>query len=114
MAKAKGTTVAGSQVPATPDRRRAVRKRVLWSGQVEADAQLISCAVLDVSLQGARVRLDDGALPQGPLAIAVSRFGTFQAQVVWAQDRVAGLRFLEPPGRVADTIGRRLPLTMNA
>lgn len=112
MARAKSKSVTGPQRP--PERRRALRKRVLWSAQVESEERLINCAILDVSLQGARVRLDEGALPQGPMAIAVSRFGTFQAEVVWVQDQVAGLRFLESVERVADTIGRQLPLAMVA
>ncbi len=116
MAKPKSKPAQGSQrPPGTPERRRAQRKRVLWSGQVEALDRLIDCAVLDVSLQGARVRIDDGSqLPQGPLAIAVSRFGTFQAEVVWSKDRMSGLRFLESVERVAETIGRLLPLAMVA
>jgi hypothetical protein len=116
MARAKSKTVADSQQPpGTSERRRSTRKRVLWSAQVgAAEEPLISCAVLDVSLQGARVRLHEGALPQGPLAIAVSHFGTFQAEVVWARDLQAGLRFLESVDRVADTIGRQLPLAMVA
>jgi hypothetical protein len=113
MAKAKSKPTRG--LPGTPERRRAQRKRVLWSGQVEALDNLINCSVLDVSLQGARVRLDDGSqLPNGPLAIAVSRFGTFQAEVVWTKDGMSGLRFLESVDRVADTIGRQLPLSMVA
>jgi len=117
MARAKSKTSTRSASPtATPERRRAQRKRVLWSGQVEATDHFINCAVLDVSLQGARVRLDDAnaVLPRGPLAIAVSRFGTFQAEVVWAKDQLRGLRFLESVDRVADTIGRQLPLAMVA
>jgi len=115
MARRKSKTVESSEVPpSAPERRRALRKRVLWSAQVEAEERPIRCAVLDVSLGGARVRLDEGALPQGPVAISVSRFGRFQAEVVWSRDSVSGLRFLEPLERVADTIGRRLPLAIVA
>lgn len=117
MARLKSKRSAGSDRPVgTPERRRALRKRVLWTGRVEATDHLINCAVLDVSLQGARVRLDDDgdALPKGLVAIAVSRFGTFQAEVVWTHERTAGLRFLEPVERVADTIGQQLPLSMVA
>jgi len=111
MAKVKSKTVASPERPLRAlERRRALRKRVLWSAQVEAEQRRIGCAVLDVSLGGARVRLDEGALPRGPLAIALSRFGTFQAEVVWTRDRVLGLRFLESVERIADTIGRQLPL----
>ncbi len=114
MARARSKPVAGSP-PVLPERRRAQRKRVLWTGQVEVLNRLIDCAILDVSLQGARVRMDDGSeLPKGPLAIAVSRFGTFQAEVVWTKDRMSGLRFLESVDRVANTIGRQLPLSIAA
>jgi len=113
MARLKSKRSEGAE--RTPERRRALRKRVLWSAQVEAADRLIECAVLDVSLQGARVRIEgESPLPKGPLAIAVSRFGTFQAEVVWRQDRTSGLRFLESIERVADTIGRQLPLAMVA
>jgi len=111
MARAKSTVIADSQTPpAAPERRRWLRKRVLWSGQVAAAEAPIRCAVVDVSLQGVRVRLDEGMLPQGPLALAVSRLGTFRAEVVWIQEKMAGLRFLESIEHVADTIGRQLPL----
>jgi PilZ domain len=113
MARKSKVAASSQPPPATPERRRAVRKRVLWSGRVESEERMLSCAILDVSLSGARIRLDEGSLSPGPVAIAVSGFGTFQAEVVWDQESQAGLRFLEPPGRVADTIGRQLPLTMN-
>lgn len=115
MARRKSKTVESSEAPPSGlERRRALRKRVLWSAQVEAEERPIRCAVLDVSLGGARVRLEEGGLPQGPLAISVSRFGSFQAEVVWTRDSVSGLRFLEPLERVADTIGRQLPLAIVA
>ena len=115
MARARNRFESAAGQTSTPERRQAVRKNVLWSGQVEADNHLINCAVLDVSLQGARVRLDDdSALPKGPIAIALSRFGTFQAEVIWTKNRMSGLRFLESVDRVADTIGRQLPLAMVA
>jgi hypothetical protein len=113
MARAKSKAATPAKGAAgTAERRRWMRKRVLWTGQVEDTDHLINCAVLDVSLQGARVRLDDQgeALPKGPLAIAVSQFGTFQAEVVWTRQGMSGLRFLESADRVADTIGRQLPL----
>jgi hypothetical protein len=98
----------------TPERRRAVRKSVLWSGRLESNARLLNCAILDVSLEGIRIQLDEKVPSRGPFALACSRFGTFHAEVVWESDRTLGLRFLEPPGRVADTIGRHLPLAMVA
>ncbi len=117
MANARSRFTEGSSGQTSgPERRQAIRKSVLWTGQVQADNHLINCAVIDVSLRGARVRLDDDSvLPTGPLAIALSRFGTtFQAEVVWTKNRMSGLRFLESIDRVADTIGRQLPLAMVA
>ncbi len=115
MARAKSKTGSECErAPASPERRRFVRKLVLWSGSVDAAEMPVDCAVLDVSLQGARVRVNQGSLPQGPTSIAVSRFGTFQAEVVWTKDQVSGLRFLESIERIAETIGRQLPLAMVA
>jgi len=92
------------------ERRRAIRKHVLWAGRLGANARQLDCTILDVSLGGARIRLDEEVPSRGPLTIASARFGTFHAQVVWESDHVAGLRFLESEARVAETIGRHVPL----
>jgi hypothetical protein len=107
-------TASAPRQTAIAERRRAVRKSVLWSGRLESNARLLDCAILDVSLEGIRIKLDEAVPSRGPFALACSRFGTFHAEVVWERERTLGLRFLEPPGRVADTIGRHLPLAMVA
>jgi len=102
------------RAPVVVELRSALRKHVLWSGRVEVNARLLNCAILDISLQGARIQLAEGLLPRRPFAIAVGHFGTFLADVVWERDRMAGLRFREPPARIAETIGRELPLAISA
>jgi len=96
------------------ERRRAVRKNVLWAGSLESNARQLDCTILDVSLKGARIYLNEPVPSRGPVAIACHRFGTFHAEVVWENDRMVGLQFLEPPQRVAETIGRHVPLAMIA
>jgi len=94
----------------TGERRRTIRKHVLWAGQLSANARQLDCAILDVSLGGARIRVNEEVPARGPIAIACDRFGTFHAEVIWEKNHVAGLRFLESHARVAETIGHQVPL----
>ena len=96
--------------PEGRERRSSVRKNVLWAGQLDANARKLDCTILDVSLDGARIRLDEEVPSRGPFTIACDRFGTFHAEVSWEGGGVAGLRFLEPQTRIAETIGRLVPL----
>lgn len=93
-----------------PERRRTLRKNVIWAGQLDANARQLDCTILDVSLGGARIRLNEEVPSLGPLALLCERFGTFHAEVMWEADHMAGLRFLESQVRVAETIGRHVPL----
>jgi len=94
----------------TGERRQTVRKRVLWTAQLGANARQLDCTILDVSLGGARIRVREEVPSRGPIAIACDRFGTFHAEVIWEKNLVAGLRFLESEARVAETIGHHVPL----
>jgi hypothetical protein len=95
----------------TFERRRSLRKHVLWAAQVGANARELDCTILDVSLGGARIRLEEEVPSRGPVSIASERFGTFHAEVIWESESIAGLRFLESQARVAQTIGRHVPLS---
>jgi PilZ domain len=93
------------------ERRHEIRKNVLWAGQIGANARQLDCTILDVSLGGARIRVNEEVPSRGPLTIACDRFGTFHAEVSWEAAGMAGLRFLESQARIAETIGLLVPLT---
>lgn len=59
------------------------------------------CVVLDLSLSGARVRLDGSVPTRGLVTLRTRRFPPLTAQVVWRAGAQAGLRFLRPPAETA-------------
>jgi len=93
-----------------PERRLAVRKNVLWEGRLGVDDRQLECVILNVSLSGARISVKDEVPTLGRLALTCERFGTFHAAVMWEDGHTCGVRFLESRTRVAETVGRHLPL----
>ena len=91
--------------------RSAVRKRVLWAAKLGHGAQRFDCVVADLSLGGARVHLAEPIANGERVSLALDRLGTLRAEVVWQEGHSIGLRFVDEPQKIAETIGARLPLT---
>jgi len=90
--------------------RRTVRKRVLWKARIAIDGAIHPCAVVDLSLGGARLHLAEPVASGTKVRLLLDRFGGFSAEVAWQQHRGMGLRFTDDPQRIADLIGTRIPL----
>jgi len=90
--------------------RKTVRKRVLWKARIQIGGAIHPCAVVDLSLGGARLHFAEPVAAETKVRLILDRFGAFTAEVVWQQDRGIGLRFTDDPQRIADLIGARLPL----
>ena len=91
-------------------RRKSVRKRVLWKARIEIEGTMHDCAVVDLSLGGARVHLAKPVAEGTRVRLILERFGAFGADVVWQRDRGIGLRFTDDAQHIAEAIGGRLPL----
>lgn len=90
--------------------RKTVRKRVLWKARIDIAGKTHDCAVVDLSLGGARLHLAEPVANGTHVRLILDRFGAFRAEVVWQRDRGIGLRFIDDPQRIADLLGTRLPL----
>lgn len=78
------------------ERRETARRRVCLGGRLRVSLFLpeIECALRDVSLGGARIRLDPGAtLPAVVDLIVPCRAETRRARVLWRDGATAGLSF---------------------
>lgn len=101
--------------PATPraEQRKFSRTSVAWDGRLEAGGQSYPCTVLNLSANGARLRLDQpvaGHHWSGTLNIP--RLGAFRAKVAWSTPVGAleiGLTFQDPPAAVALALAEALP-----
>lgn len=60
--------------------------------------------IADVSANGARILAR--SVPDGDLlaVLEIRRYGMFPGEIVWRDDRGAGIRFLDSPHRVADAM----------
>jgi len=91
--------------------RSTVRKRVLWAAKLAHGSARFDCVVVDLSLGGARIYL---AQPLGKgdiVTLKLDQMSGLRAEVVWQEAHSIGLRFVDEPQKIVDTIGSRLPLT---
>ncbi len=90
------------------DKRQHARKGVSLTGVLRAGAALgapcVGCEILDLSVGGARVTLT--APMDVPIAVVleIGQFGSYAADVAWADYPVFGLRFKESPDRMVEMI----------
>lgn len=91
-----GAAVRGS------DRRRQARRSGLWAAQLEtAQGARRNCLVLDVSQSGAKLRVEQSAVPGELVTLIGERFGTRKGRVVWSGSHRIGISFIDQPGAAA-------------
>ena len=91
-------------------RRRHRLVAVLWSGALGSHAHSETCAILNLSAGGAKIRVSDPDACPTRLSIENPRFGRLDSRVVWRQDDLLGLAFVEP----AQAIEPALTAALNA
>lgn len=91
-------------------RRQQRRKPVMWEARLETEIGAFDCAAFDISLGGAKLRLDAPVALHRPLRLVLVRFGMLRAEAAWRRGKTLGLRFAEPPELVRHMLGEALPL----
>jgi len=86
-----------AMAPLTLDRRRR-RRRVLWPAEIVSRPG-IRCTVLDISIAGARMRVNKPLAEGETIVVRSSRF-TAKAQIAWTAEGYVGLAFIEPNERL--------------
>lgn len=92
------------------ERRRYGRTPVLLSGTLLVDDREIDCIIMNLSINGAKVRCKEPFERGVRLLFRAHRFGDFVCDVAWRKDDRMGLTFRDSPERVAEIIGKSLPL----
>ena len=93
-------------------RRETVRKRVLWAAALCVGGRWFDCVVVDLSLGGARLYLDQPIDIGENVTLRLDGMGFLHAEIVWQEGHSTGLRFVDEIDKIAATIGVRLPLTV--
>jgi len=100
--RVNGSSLAG--------RRRDRRKPVIWAARLETEEGTIDCAAFDISVGGAKLRLEAPVALHRPVRLVLDRFGGLKAEPIWRRGNTLGLRFGEPPEAVRQMLGDALSL----
>jgi hypothetical protein len=101
---ATAITIAGSAEPAASlERRRHPRVGVTFMAVFRTPHGFYGCLVVDLSRGGAKLSFAETPLvaPGEPVTLLMEPFGEFRAQAVWRRGELAGIRFLDPPAKIA-------------
>jgi two-component system, chemotaxis family, chemotaxis protein CheY len=90
-------------------RRKSSRRPVLWIARLDTDASSMECLLLNISLGGAMLQIP-APITSRAVTLALERFGSFTAEVKWQRDNKLGIRFTDPPDRIAQAFAEALAL----
>ena len=88
------------------------RRSVLFKGVIRVNSHEFTCNVLDISLSGARIKLDLPLAAKTEVELTVKGYKSLKAVVAWAAEGCLGLMFKAMPDTVRvslGALGKRLP-----
>ncbi len=87
------------------EKRKFKRMPTLFSGCLMDGDRNVDVVVLDVSVNGAKLRVPADFECTATVNLKIDRFGTFPADVIWRKGNRLGLKFVEAP----ETIAQHMP-----
>jgi hypothetical protein len=100
------------------EQRKFPRTGVSWPGTLETSAETVECTVVNLSANGARLKLGVPlTVNNWSGTLTIPSLGAFKARVAWSTPRGAneiGLTFQDPPAAVALALAAALPRTRDA
>ena len=91
--------------------RQFRRKPVIIASTLETARGAFDCVALDLSLGGARLRIDETVEVLERATLVLAKFGRFPSKIAWRNETEAGLQFSESPEEVAKRFGTAIPFT---
>ena len=86
------------------DRREFVRTSVMWAAKLHLKNQTVDCVVLNISPDGAKIRLESVPDELSPLTLHADRIGDLPGEVMWQEGAMIGISFHDSPSVVAQRI----------
>jgi hypothetical protein len=81
--------------PDLPERRAHPRHQVGYAARVTYGISSYSCTVIDMSVGGAQLELDEKIRPYTVVTLHIENFGSFHGRVVWSRGDRHGLQFFD-------------------
>ncbi|WCL54524.1 PilZ domain-containing protein [Gimibacter soli] len=83
-------------------RRNFSRRHVLWPAKLEVGKHVFSCQIWNVSLGGARLRIDVPLKEGSEVVLDIPSRGRIPSVVSWSNEQGLGLSFQVGPDRVRE------------
>ena len=91
------------------ERRRFKRNTTVLTGTLFCRDEILDCVVMNISANGAKIKLKQAPANGEAVTLLVNRYGVFTGTIAWRADESVGLQFDEDPKRVAKAIGEQTP-----
>lgn len=91
------------------DRRRNDRFTVLWSATMVSNQLEFECVIVNISITGAMLRVEDTTGAVKSLVLRSPRFTDLPAKVAWRRGQEIGIEFTGNVPEVERIIGELLP-----
>lgn len=93
--------IEAGDAPVRVQRRRFARIEADQSAVVECGERYFTVSLIDLSSNGARIRISPAVDPDTITHLIIPDIGgRLRCEVIWQEERIAGLRFLEKPYEV--------------
>jgi hypothetical protein len=80
------------------------RWKTKWAAKLQTGTAQIPCTVIDVSVAGARLRIDHAPDEGNAVSLSIGNEGVILARAVWGHDGSVGLCFVEEQPWILDLI----------
>lgn len=77
------------------EKRRYLRRKVIWSARISSTIGERQCSVLNISRGGVQIRLDATLDPCSSVELTIPAVGKLSGWVVWSNHDRAGISFAE-------------------
>ena len=80
------------------------RWKTKWAAKLQTGIAQIPCTVVEVSVTGARLRMDSAPDEGSAVSLFIGNEGAILARAVWAHDDLVGLCFIDEQPWILDLI----------
>ncbi len=91
------------------ERRIFPRAEVILIGSMDGDSDKKDCAVMDISLTGAKLVLDEALGDRTIETIRFSQTSALNVSIAWKKDNSVGINFTDDPHDIANVLELLIP-----
>ena len=84
--------------------REYERREILTKGKIKNGQCWHDCLIINLSVRGAKIRIDSAFQQGGDVLLQIGNFGEFDGVVAWHNAQDIGITFTNDPAEMADVV----------